>query len=77
MTTIKQAQDAVKKAPHYRVTVGALEIFGAPGKDRWHFDYIVKKEGPFGARGAYGKRNAEEYLRKAGDLEIVPVTFSK
>lgn len=75
MATIQQVQNAVKRAPHYRVTCGALEVIGAPGAARWTFDYIVRREN---GRGAYGKRNAVEYLATlASDTPIENVTFEK
>lgn len=75
MATIAQVQAAAKAAPHYRVTCGALEVIGAPGVSRWSFDYIVRREN---GRGAYGKRNAVDYLATlASDAVIVPVTFER
>lgn len=75
MTTIQQVQNAVKRAPHYRVTCGALEVIGAQGAARWTFDYIVRREN---GRGGYGKRNAVEYLATlASDTPIENVTFEK
>jgi hypothetical protein len=74
MTTIQQLQAAAKKAPHYRVTCGALEVMGSPGATRWSFNYLIKKTAE--TRGAYGKQNAVDYLAKiAPDMPIENVTF--
>lgn len=74
---IQKLQAAAKVAPHYRVTVGALEVIGAPGVSRWSFNYVVRGNLARNGRTAYGKRNAEDYLRTIGDAyPIQEVTFS-
>lgn len=77
MATIAQVQAAVKTAPHYRVTVGALEVIGAPGASRWSFSYIVRGNMARNERSVYGKQPAIDYLASiAADMPIENVTFN-
>jgi hypothetical protein len=65
---LRKIQEAARNAPNYRVQVGGIEVTASPGKFRCDFAYVIRTVREDGRkRTAYGKRNAEEYVKTLAD----------